>query len=248
MKRIQDVLGTGWEFYSEGQRLLTDSNAFRKKLCTKGLFDNWIVQVSKPSSHITGPIFDIQPNKHGDLVLSVNFDQKVIQIFKEVRHLQCMNFTIPHTIQSLALDAKRIYPYTISLAESIRVYNQVLSVLHDNPIIQTLTTIYHTQVRQLISKGLPMRWDYFINLSDLQSIEGGNNKYIGYIQDIQKKVDEFQEKVQIAQDTYADILSCLERMNLCCISRDCFLELLSSIQQKVILFFCVIDCDLRLIC
>lgn len=36
MKRVEDVLGKGWELYAEGQKLQSESGAFRKKL-TRGL-------------------------------------------------------------------------------------------------------------------------------------------------------------------------------------------------------------------
>ena len=32
MKRVEDVLGKGWELYAEGQKLQSESSAFRKKL------------------------------------------------------------------------------------------------------------------------------------------------------------------------------------------------------------------------
>jgi dynein heavy chain 1, cytosolic len=35
MKRVEDVLGKGWEMYAEGQKLQTDSNNFKKKLDTR---------------------------------------------------------------------------------------------------------------------------------------------------------------------------------------------------------------------
>ena len=38
MKRVEDVLGKGWEHYAEGQKLQSESNAFRKKLDTRPVF------------------------------------------------------------------------------------------------------------------------------------------------------------------------------------------------------------------
>jgi dynein heavy chain 1 len=35
MKRIEDVLGKGWELYTEGQKLESESKSFRRKLDTK---------------------------------------------------------------------------------------------------------------------------------------------------------------------------------------------------------------------
>ena len=35
LKRFEDVLGKGWELYSEGQKLASESATFKKKLDTK---------------------------------------------------------------------------------------------------------------------------------------------------------------------------------------------------------------------
>jgi dynein heavy chain 1 len=39
MKRIEDVLGHGWEHYAKGQKLQSKSAAFRKKLDTRPVFE-----------------------------------------------------------------------------------------------------------------------------------------------------------------------------------------------------------------
>ena len=37
MKRVEDVLGKGWELYAEGQKLQNESNSFKKKLDTRAV-------------------------------------------------------------------------------------------------------------------------------------------------------------------------------------------------------------------
>ena len=41
MRRVEDVLGKGWENHVEGQRLKADGDSFRQKLNTQELFDEW---------------------------------------------------------------------------------------------------------------------------------------------------------------------------------------------------------------
>ena len=41
MRRVEDVLGKGWENHVEGQRLKADGDSFRLKLNTQELFDDW---------------------------------------------------------------------------------------------------------------------------------------------------------------------------------------------------------------
>jgi len=42
MKRDEDVLGTGWQLYAEGQKLQSESIAFCKKLDTRPVYDAWL--------------------------------------------------------------------------------------------------------------------------------------------------------------------------------------------------------------
>ena len=50
MRRVEDVLGKGWENHVEGQRLKADGDSFRQKLNTQELFDDWSRKVGKTST------------------------------------------------------------------------------------------------------------------------------------------------------------------------------------------------------
>jgi hypothetical protein len=39
MKRVEDVLGKGWELYAEGQKFQSENASFHKKLDTKPVYD-----------------------------------------------------------------------------------------------------------------------------------------------------------------------------------------------------------------
>ena len=49
MRRVEDVLGKGWETHVEGQKLKADGDSFRLKLNTQELFDDWTRKVSCPA-------------------------------------------------------------------------------------------------------------------------------------------------------------------------------------------------------
>ena len=49
MKRVEDVLGKGWESHVEGQKLKADGDSFRMKLNTQELFDDWTRKVKTMS-------------------------------------------------------------------------------------------------------------------------------------------------------------------------------------------------------
>jgi len=59
MKRVEDVLGKGWEHYAEGQKLQSESNAFRKKLDTHPVFQAWLQDISRQNMGVDGHLFEI---------------------------------------------------------------------------------------------------------------------------------------------------------------------------------------------
>jgi dynein heavy chain 1 len=59
MKRVEDVLGKGWELYAEGQKLQSESSAFRKKLDTRPVFDAWLHDINRRDMGVGGRLFEI---------------------------------------------------------------------------------------------------------------------------------------------------------------------------------------------
>lgn len=47
LRRVEDVLGKGWESHVEGQKLKADGDSFRNKLSTQELFEDWSRKVAK---------------------------------------------------------------------------------------------------------------------------------------------------------------------------------------------------------
>ena len=46
MRRVEHVLGKGWENHVEGQKLKGDGDSFRLKLNTQELFEDWSRKVN----------------------------------------------------------------------------------------------------------------------------------------------------------------------------------------------------------
>ena len=53
MRRVEDVLGKGWENHVEGQKLKGDGDSFRQKLNTQELFDDWSRKVGITQCYIS---------------------------------------------------------------------------------------------------------------------------------------------------------------------------------------------------
>ena len=107
MKRVEDVLGKGWENHVEGQKLKADGDSFRMKLSTQEIFDDWARKVQQRNLGVSGRIFaiDSQRSKTGkgsQLRLKVNFLPEIIQLSKEVRNLKSLGFRVPLAIVNKA--------------------------------------------------------------------------------------------------------------------------------------------------
>lgn len=58
------------------------------------------------------------------LRLAVNFLPDIITLSKEVRNLKWLGFRVPLTIVNKAHQADQLYPFAISLIESVRTYER----------------------------------------------------------------------------------------------------------------------------
>lgn len=163
MKRVEDVLGKGWELYAEGQKLQSESAAFRRKLEPRQIFDAWMTDINRRDMGINGRLFEIVRLRTGAYQLAVNFDPQVITLFKEVRNLLWLNFQVPHAVSNMAKEARRVYPHAVSLMESVRTYKQTLELVDLNPGIEWLVAEYRNGVQSMVGKGkLPFRHNSLI--------------------------------------------------------------------------------------
>ncbi len=148
MRRVEDVLGRGWENHVEGQKLKADGDSFRMKLNTQEIFDDWARKVQQRNLGVSGRIFAIenQRNRSGkgsSLKLKVNFLPEIIQLSKEVRNLKNLGFRVPLAIVNKAHQANQLYPFAISLIESVRTYERSLEKMEQRPNIVLLVAGEH---------------------------------------------------------------------------------------------------------
>ena len=125
LKRVEDVLGSGWEQHVDGQRLKFEGDSFKQRLNTAPIFEDWLEKVSKKTMSVTGFIFNIETvrSAKGNIFrLKVNFTPDVIMLIKEVRNLKWLGFRVPLPLVNKAHQANQLYPYAIGLLENVRAY------------------------------------------------------------------------------------------------------------------------------
>ncbi|KAJ7210662.1 dynein heavy chain [Mycena haematopus] len=244
MKRVEDVLGKGWELYAEGQKLQSESSAFRKKLDTRPVYDAWLHDINRRNMGVDGRLFEIiRPrgtvgSGAGVYQLAVNFDPQIITLFKEVRNLLWLGFQVPHATTNMAKDAKRVYPHAVSLMETVRTYGQTLDLVEENKGIEWLVAEYRNDSQRMIAKGMNIKWDYFVNQYDstvryVSSADGRDNRHIQFVREFASVISVLQDKTNNVIDLYKDILRAVEDLATCSYTTEVFSELLGKVQSAI---------------
>ncbi|KAJ7644409.1 dynein heavy chain [Roridomyces roridus] len=245
MKRVEDVLGKGWELYAEGQKLQSESSAFRKKLDTRPVYDAWLHDINRRNMGVDGRLFEIiRPRGSGAggsnalFQLAVNFDPQIITLFKEVRNMLWLGFQVPHAITNMAKDAKRVYPHAVSLMETVRTYGQTLDLVDENKGIEWLVAEYRNDSQRMIAKGMNIKWDHFVNQYDstaryVSSADGRDNRHIQFVREFASVISVLQDKTNNVIDLYKDILRAVEDLATCSYTTEAFSELLGKVQAAI---------------
>ncbi|KIK51248.1 hypothetical protein GYMLUDRAFT_982366 [Collybiopsis luxurians FD-317 M1] len=242
MKHIEDVLGKGWELYAEGQKLQSESTAFCRKLDTRGA---WLTDIQRCNMGVEagGPSDATSINVYQ---LAVNFDLQTITLIKETRNLLWLSFSIPHSITSMAKDAKRIYPHAVSLMETIRTYGQTLALieceqqLDSEPGIESLMAEWCSETQKMISKGINIKWDYFVNQYDTGgrfggggAMDGKDNRHVQFVREFAGVVSVLQDKTNSCISLYSSILHSIADLSTCSYTTDAFSSHLKKIQGAI---------------
>lgn len=142
---LNTYTGKGWENHIEGQKLKADGDSFRLKLSTQEIFDDWARSVQQRNLGVSGRIFTIEAvrsrtGRGNILKLKVNFLPEIITLSKEVRNLKTLGFRVPMAIVNKAHQANQLYPFAISLIESVRTYEMTLEKVSFSKIVAYIIT------------------------------------------------------------------------------------------------------------
>lgn len=247
MKRVSDVLGQGWENYPDGAQLQKESEAFRRKLNTKTLYDAWLSDINKSQMSISGRIFEINRNRATNTYqLSVNFNGHVINLFKEVRNLHWLGYNPPRPIMELARSAKRVYPHAVSLMETVRTYTQTCELVRANPGIALLVAQVQSDVHALITTGMQKRWENFIAYADHHSrasavshlpgsggVQTPEKPEVTFVRQLASNVSLFQDKAIDLIQVQKDMQALVDELGACPYTAKDFSDRLNKIQQTI---------------
>lgn len=245
MSKIEDILGAKWAQHTEGQRLFALGERFRERLDTKPIFDDWLRDINRKQLSISGRLFVIHQNrvKGNQLEVHVNFDSQVITLFKEVRNLLWLNFNVPHSISNVSKEARRVYPFAVSLMESLNTYDQTNLAIDGMSQVSILLNNYRNNVQAFVAKGAPLRWDTFVLAYDVHIRQvgsegdaagrGDDNRHVQFVRDLGNSITTLQAKVSTLSSVQVSADAALRELQTCGFVQDAFRSHLEAMQRAV---------------
>ncbi|OQE10444.1 hypothetical protein PENVUL_c004G10360 [Penicillium vulpinum] len=249
MRKVENVLGENWHLHAEGQKLQNEGNLFRKKLDTRPVFESWLWDVQKRHFTISGRLFNVVRNRSAGnvLELAVNFDAQIIALFKEVRNLIWLNFQVPHAVSNISKEAKRVYPYAISLMESVRTLLQTNRAIGSMTDVNMLLNGYMNDVQIMVAKGIPLRWESFVHSYELHvkqsalangamepSLPGrSESKHVQFVREFAVSASTLQTKTTVLDTINENIQKSIHELKTCPYDASAFKQRLDSIQVAV---------------
>lgn len=245
MSKVGNILGPKWEQHTDGQKLFALGEGFRRKLDTKPIFDDWLRDITRRHLSIAGRLFAISQNRArgNQLDIHVNFDSQVITLFKEVRNLQWLNFPVPHTISNVSKDANRVYPFAVSLMESLNTLAQTNLAISNMNEVSLLLCGFRNQVHTLLAKGTGLKWETFVMAYDVhmrhtgedgQSRSSVDDKlHVQFIRNLGNSITTLQTKVTTLVQVQVSVDSALRELQTCSFTPSAFRSHLEALQRAI---------------
>lgn len=207
--------------------------------------------MQKRNLSISGRLFSITRNRAAGNILElvVNFDHQVIALFKEVRNLIWLEFNVSHAIANVSKEAKRVYPYAVSLMETVRTFSQVNRIIAEMSDVSILLSGYQNDVHSLIIKGIPLKWETFVNQYELHlrtihhlpngtvdpstTLATRESRHVQFVRDFSGAVSVLQTKTQTLADIHENCQKALGELRTCPFDSETFKQKLDAIQTAV---------------
>ncbi len=157
MVRVQNILGSDWKRTIEGKQVEQQHDQFENLLNFPQLIESWKNKIIELNSNMrfNELIFSIVQKKK--LEITVNFDDRILTLFKEKRNLNYAKIQVNAFIYFVAEEFQKIYPFAMSLSDSIFSFNQISYKLN-----QKMAKYVATQrklVLDALKEGISIRWN-----------------------------------------------------------------------------------------
>lgn len=245
MRKVGDILGPKWEQHTDGQKLFSLGEGFKRKLDSKPIFDDWLRDINRRHLSISGRLFAISQNRArgNQLEIHVNFDSQVITLFKEVRNLLWLNFPVPHAVSNVSKEARRVYPFAVSLMESLNTLAQTILVIEKMSEVTILLCGFRNEVQSFIARGTAVRWETFVLAYDVHVRHAGDEAtgrssgesqlHIKFVADLGASIARLQNKVATLSNIQISVDTTLRELQTCSYTSEMFRMHLEAVQRAI---------------
>ncbi|KAK4574575.1 dynein heavy chain [Recurvomyces mirabilis] len=245
MSKVGDILGPKWDQHTDGQKLHTFGESFRSRLDTKPIFDDWLRDISRRHLSISGRLFAISQNRaRGNILdIHVNFDSQVITLFKEVRNLLWLNFPVPHAISNVSKEARRVYPFAVSLMENLNTLAQTNISIDSMSEVTMLLCGFRNDVQTFIAKGTSVKWETFVLAYDVHvrhageevsgRVTGDDKLHVQFVRNLGNSIATLQTKVTTLSTIQVSVEASLRELQSCAFTLEAFRLNLEALQRSI---------------
>ncbi|KAF7196635.1 Dynein heavy chain, cytoplasmic [Pseudocercospora fuligena] len=244
LSKVEDILGQKWRDHTDGARLNQLCDGFKRKLDTKPIFEDWLRDIDRRHLSISGRLFSVTQNRarQNTLEIHVNFDSQVIILFKEVRNLLWLGFNVPHAITNVSKEARRVYPYAVSLMESLNTFGQTNLAIENMSNVTDLISGYRNDVQKYIGKGASLRWDTFVLAYDVHvsrsgegTLSGGSDDklHVRFVRDLGNAIATLQLKATTLSTIQVTVEAALRELQSCPFTHEAFSTHLETLQRAI---------------
>eukprot|EP00463_Aulacantha_scolymantha_P000160 TRINITY_DN1090_c0_g1_i1.p1 TRINITY_DN1090_c0_g1~~TRINITY_DN1090_c0_g1_i1.p1 ORF type:complete len:526 (-),score=93.44 TRINITY_DN1090_c0_g1_i1:146-1723(-) len=234
--RVQQTLGHTWSAHSEGRQLKKETELFREQLNTSKIFEDWKRETQGLLKEEEGKKIFALVEQTGGLNLIVNFDKRLITLFKEVRNLNNLGnqFRAKYQFKIAADEAKEKYPSAMRLEEVIQIYHRTSKIIENEEKLAPLAAGFKTNIQKSIKEGLDKNWD---------SYAGELRKYVDQLGtdtlEYQDNVDELRKHIEDLFTAKKKLKTCLPLPeNFKKFFRNSRISLRSSIRADILICKC----------
>jgi dynein heavy chain 1 len=220
MERCAQVLGSDFAAQLEGRQLRKSGDELLAKLDARGYFRAWVTEWEKEltiqaSSRLHSyPVVVEKDVRTGELVPTVNFNEKSEMLHREIRQLKFLGFEkdIPRSVITASEEAKQRYPFAVAIKTALRSYQAVRGLI--TPELELLLMPQLLLVREVISEGFDVKLDTSTAIAKKRRIRWDSrdlSDWVGRLNDSVTKLEERVEQLLITCDKVDMAVAYLEK-------------------------------------
>ena len=234
--RMENVLGPGWQDQTEGKKLKNVCDELLTFLDIDSMVANWISVVSSFVREIANAptvVFLIKCDNSGNRdEIAVNYDVRLVQLFKEVRYLEWLlpGNPMPYSIKKPADEAQGRYPAAAALQAALSVYYHAKNALSQDTVM--LVAAHDQAVKEVVQDA--MMGSRVVGSKQYQKrMNWGGDGLNEWVEKFSRHVNRYEEKVEHACLKTKSVNDLLHNLRVCEYDATAMASIISLIQDIV---------------